>query len=225
MHRVLAGILNNGNVSSAYLFVGPPGPLKGDEARAFAEKMGCKGLDLIWTKPDGATVKIDQVRELQRAVRYGPSQSERLVVVVEGADLLTTEAAGSFLKVLEEPPAKVTFILLVERLDRLPATISSRCQQILFGEAPQEWRPDPALAEWYSGLKALKGQGPLERLAFSARLEKEKERIEELLDSFLFFARYELKDLALTRLMLETIKNVKRKANLKLALDVACLKI
>jgi len=213
MHRVLAGILNNGNVSSAYLFVGPPGPLKGDEARAFAEKMGCKGLDLIWTKPDGATVKIDQVRELQRAVRYGPSQSERLVVVVEGADLLTTEAAGSFLKVL------------VERLDRLPATISSRCQQILFGEAPQEWRPDPALAEWYSGLKALKGQGPLERLAFSARLEKEKERIEELLDSFLFFARYELKDLALTRLMLETIKNVKRKANLKLALDVACLKI
>lgn len=217
--------MNNGNVSSAYLFVGPPGPLKGDEAKTFAEKMGCAGLDLIWVKPDGASVKIEQVRELQRSVRYGPSQSERLVVVVEGADLLTAEAAGAFLKILEEPPAKVTFILLVERPDRLPSTISSRCQQILFGEALQEWQPDPALSEWYSELKVLKNRGPLERLAFSARLEKEKERIEELLESFLFFARYELKDLALTRLMLETIKNVKRKANLKLALDVACLKI
>jgi hypothetical protein len=59
----------------------------------------------------------------------------------------------------------------------------------------------------------------------SARLEKEKERLEELLYELAFCAREELGSVALVRVLLEGIKNLKRKANLKLTLDVMCLKL
>ena len=67
--------------------------------------------------------------------------------------------------------------------------------------------------------------GILALLNFSAKLEKEKERIEELLYDLAFFARHELFDARRARVVLDGLRFLKRKANLKLALDVMCLRL
>lgn len=221
---MLEGIIKNGRIASAYLFVGPPGSAKLEAARAFADRLGCPDIDRIIIGPDGASVKIDQILELQRFTRYGPSAGAHLLAIVEKADEMTPEAAAAFLKTLEEPAERVTFILLVEREDRLPETIISRCQKILFEEEAGGWQPDPELSAWYAELRSLGGKSILERFEFSSRLEKERERIEELLYDLIFYARHELGDLKLVRTLLEAVKNIKKKTNLKMVLDVACLR-
>jgi len=225
MHRVLEGILKNGRAASAYLFAGPPFSSKLEDALAFAESLGCQKLDLARVAPSGAALKIDQVRELQRFVRYGPAAGPVMCVIVEGADAMTAEAAGAFLKTLEEPPAKVVFILLVEREDRIFPTIASRCQKIIFGETVSGWQAKPEFAEFYDELKQVKRKSIVELFGLSARFEKEKERLEELLYDLSFFAKEELGNVALVRVLLEAVKNLKKKANLKLTLDVMCLKL
>lgn len=225
MHRVLEGIAKNGRIASAYLFVGPPSSAKAEDAAAFAERLGCAKIDLLKTAPEGATFKIEQVRELQRAVRYGPTAGPYLFVIIERADEMTVEAAGAFLKTLEEPPAKVVFILLVEREDRILKTIASRCQKIIFAEETRRWQPKPELRDFYAELEGIKQKSPIELFQLSARLEKEKERLEDLLYELAYFAKEELGRLAAVRVLLEAVKNLKKKANLKLTLDLMCLKL
>ena len=225
MHRVLEGIVRNQRAASAYLFVGPPASGKLEDALAFADSLGCQKIDLLRVVPDGASVKIDQIRDISRFVRYGPSAGACLCVIVEQADTMTAEAAGAFLKTLEEPPDKVVFILLVEREDRIFPTIVSRCQKIIFGEQYRPWQAKPELAEFYEALRSVKRLSLLELFGLSARLEKEKERLEELLYELAFCAREELTDAALVRVILEAARNLKKKANLKLTLDVMCLRL
>jgi DNA polymerase III delta prime subunit len=226
MHRVLAGIIKNDRVASAYLFVGPPFSSKLEDALAFAEHLGTKKIDLLRVVPDGASLKIDQVRDdIQPFVRYGPSAGPHMVVLVERSDEMTAEAAGAFLKTLEEPPLGVVFILLVEREDRIFPTIVSRCQKIIFGEADKRWQPNPDFAEYYSELRAIKGKSIVDLIGLSGRLEKEKERLEALLYELAFCAKEEIGNVALVRVILDAVKNVKRKSNLKLTLDVMCLKL
>jgi len=212
-------------VASGYLFVGPPASDKHEDARALAKRLGCGRFDLVEIAPDGASLKIEQVRELQARVRYGPAEGDWLCVIVDRADALTGEAAAAFLKTLEEPPPRVIFILLVEREDRLPATIVSRCQRIFFGERERPWAPRPEFAPYYQELRDRRGKTVIELLELSARLEKEKERLEELLYDLVDFARAQLHSLGAVRVLLDTVKNLKKKANLKLALDNACLRL
>jgi DNA polymerase III delta prime subunit len=225
VNSVLERVIKNGRIAPAYLFAGPPGAGKTSAALDFSERLGCKKQDRIRLGPEGASIKINQILELQRLVRYGPSDSPYLVAVVERADEMTTEASGAFLKTLEEPPPQVVFILIAEREERLPATILSRCQKFLFGERLEDWRPDPDLEYFYHALQSIKGRGVMEIFDFSSRLEKERERIEELLYGLVFFAKNEAGNLRWVRILLDAIKNIKKKASLKLALDVACLKL
>ncbi len=225
MHRVLEGIVRNRRIASAYLFSGPPDAGKREEAETFADRLGSRSVDKLLIEPKGASLKIEQIRELQQIVRSGPAMSPVQCVIIEGADSMTDEAAGAFLKTLEEPPAGVVFVLLVEREDRLPGTIASRCQKILFEEKKTDWKPDPALAEFYRELRSLKQKGIIGQISFAARLEKERERIEDLLYDLTFYAMNELKNLRMVRILLDAVKNIKRKANVRLALDVACLKM
>jgi len=225
MHRVLEGIIRNDRVASAYLFVGPPASNKKEDAEAFADRLGCRKIDKIIMEPKGASFKIDQVREIQQVVRYGPASSRYLCVIIDRSDEMTDEAAAALLKTLEEPPAGVVFILLVEREERLPATIASRCQTIVFAEIEKAWAPNPEFAVFYQKLKELRGRSALELIGLSAELEREKERIESLLYDLAVYAKQELKNVKMVRILLDAVKNLKKKANLKLALDVMCLKM
>lgn len=225
MHCVLKGIINSKRIASAFLFVGPPDSSKSEDAQAFADGLGCGKFDLVRVKPDGASIKIEQVRDLQSRIRYGPSAGDYFAVIIERADDMTPESAGAFLKTLEEPPKGVVFILLIEREDRVPLTIVSRCQKIVFGEKLGDWSPKPEFDAFYSDLKEIKKKNILELFELSARMEKEKDRIETLLYDLVIFAKEELKNLKLVRVLLETAANIKKKASLKLALDQACLRM
>lgn len=95
-------------------------------------------------------IKIEQVRALEDFIFVGSHRNGRRVVIVEPADALNAAAANSLLKVLEEPPANVYFLLVSSRWRQLLPTLRSRCRQVLFG------LPDPALAVAWLKAQGLK---------------------------------------------------------------------
>lgn len=75
-------------------------------------------------------ISIDQIRELQHSVSLAPFEGEYRVFIIDRAELLSLEAANALLKTLEEPAARVVFILLTADEDGLPATVVSRCRRL-----------------------------------------------------------------------------------------------
>ena len=143
----------------AYLFTGIQGIGKTSMARALATRLNCQKPtpedscghcppcrqmargnfpDFIEIRPDGAYIKIGQIRELNRKLNFAPvSGTFRLSVLIQ-AEKMTAEAANSFLKTLEEPPPGNVLVLnATEPRDLLP-TIISRCQKISFQPLPVE---------------------------------------------------------------------------------------
>lgn len=149
---LLLGSIANQRISHAYIFVGPKGVGKSKVALEFAKALNCaanqidscdecvhcrridhhNSQDVAWIKPDGSTIKIDQIRQLQKDSNYKSVGSNVKFFVIEQAELMTTQAANSLLKFLEEPSQKTVAILLTESLHRLLDTIRSRCQIIHF---------------------------------------------------------------------------------------------
>ena len=82
--------------------------------------------------PPRETIGIDQIRALNWETQWRPFEGKYKVYILEKAEKLTAEAANSFLKTLEEPPANVLFILLSENKDTLLPTILSRCWGLPF---------------------------------------------------------------------------------------------
>lgn len=122
-------------ISHAYLFCGGRGTGKTTVARIFARDIGCNPEDII--EIDAASNRgIDEIRELREAVRTSPFSSPYKVYIIDEAHMLTKEAANALLKTLEEPPAHVVFILATTDPDKLPETIVSRCQKLVF-EIPE----------------------------------------------------------------------------------------
>lgn len=149
-----------GRVCHAYLFVGPRGLGKSSVARNLAKAVNCRERgdgwepcdvcpscrqvdagnhpDVRWVEPDGASIKIGQVRNLLRDAALKPFAGARRVFVISGADKLTAEAANSLLKVLEEPPTFALFVLTTAFPDAVLPTLVSRCQWVAFRPVGQE---------------------------------------------------------------------------------------
>lgn len=151
--RMLKNSVQRERVAHAYLFMGPAGIGKHTVAQGFARLLLCETPgkeeacgdcracrqidsgnhpDLHLLGPAGATIKIEQIRELQRQVQYKPFQATRHVFIIEKAEAMTQEAANGFLKTLEEPGSQTVFILLSDQPYGLLPTILSRCQQLQF---------------------------------------------------------------------------------------------
>ena len=81
-------------------------------------------------------ITIDQMREIMHEVHLKPNEAEYKVAIIEAADRLNTQAANSFLKTLEEPPAKSILILLTTEPQRILETITSRCLRLHFAADP-----------------------------------------------------------------------------------------
>ena len=147
-----SGILNN-RISHAYIFQGPTGTGKMDTAMAFAQTILCEkqGQDACGEclecrkvesgnhtsvhviAPEGSSVKIDQIRDLQKQFAYrSASGSSAQIYIVQEADKMTVQAANSLLKFLEEPAATVVAILITVNGQALLPTIRSRAQTIPF---------------------------------------------------------------------------------------------
>jgi DNA polymerase-3 subunit delta' len=91
----------------------------------------------------GDSIGIDAVREAKNFLWQRPAASPRRTLIVDEAELLTTEAQNALLKIAEEPPASSLLILVTSDIDAILPTIVSRLPKIYFGTVPQA-----AIAEW-----------------------------------------------------------------------------
>lgn len=158
-NQIMTNSIRKNRISHAYLIQGSRGTGKKELAKLFAKTLFCKNRfgmepcqqcnrckriesgnhpDVHWIEPDGQTIKIDQIRQLQSEFIYSGLESERKVYVMIGTETLTLNAANRLLKFLEEPNPKTTALLLTENRESIIPTILSRCQLIDLQPQPQE---------------------------------------------------------------------------------------
>jgi DNA polymerase-3 subunit delta' len=89
-------------------------------------------------EPDGAFIKIEQVRQLIGEVAYQPFEGRYRVAILDGAEQMRQEAANSLLKTLEEPPSRTVMVLVTASPYLLLTTIRSRCRLLQFGGIPED---------------------------------------------------------------------------------------
>jgi DNA polymerase III subunit delta' len=88
--------------------------------------------DVIHITADDTTIKIEQIRAVQRRLSYKPYENQRTTVLIESCELLSPPAANALLKTLEEPQPDALLLLLTSKKEALPLTIVSRCQLVPF---------------------------------------------------------------------------------------------
>jgi len=146
--RTLRNAIRLERVAHAYLFAGPRGVGKTSMARILAKALCCsqgptpvpcgqcdrcrsiqRGNDLDVVEIDAASNRgIDDIRALREKARVAPMQGQKKLYIVDEVHQLTSEAFNALLKILEEPPAHVLFVLATTEPERIPDTIRSRCQ-------------------------------------------------------------------------------------------------
>ncbi len=94
--------------------------------------------DFLQIQPDGNSIKIEQIRELQKRIQEKPIISSRKVYIIDDADLMTQESQNCLLKTLEEPPAFSTIILIGSNENAFLPTIKSRCMILHFQKIEDE---------------------------------------------------------------------------------------
>ena len=142
----------SGRVGHAYLFTGVRGTGKTTCAKIFAKAVNClhpkdgdpcgeceicKGIDngsiLDVVEMDAASNNgVDDIRDLRDETAYTPSACHYKVYIIDEVHMLSTAVFNALLKTLEEPPAHVIFILATTEIQKVPATILSRCQRYDF---------------------------------------------------------------------------------------------
>jgi DNA polymerase III subunit delta' len=94
--------------------------------------------DLHILEPDGAFIKIDQVRELQKELSYRAFEAPKKACIIDGAEKLNQSSGNALLKTLEEPPGDALMILIAPERSAVLQTILSRCQSLQFHPLPAE---------------------------------------------------------------------------------------
>lgn len=150
--------LNSGHLSHAYLFTGSRGTGKTSCAKILAKAVNClnpqdgnpcncceacKAIDagscMDVLEIDAASNNgVDNVRDLRDDAIYTPSQVRKRVYIIDEVHMLSISAFNALLKIIEEPPEHLMFILATTELHKVPATILSRCQRFSFRRISQE---------------------------------------------------------------------------------------
>ncbi len=147
--RTLQHAIESGRVAHAYLFVGPRGIGKTTLSRIFAKALNCEhgptptpcdecdlcreimagnALDVI--EIDAASNNgVDNIRDLRDSIQFAPARARYKIYIIDEVHMLSTGAFNALLKTLEEPPPHAKFIFATTEIDKLPATIISRCQR------------------------------------------------------------------------------------------------
>ncbi len=154
LHRAVA----QDRLAHALLFKGAMGVGKKTFARTFAAALNCQEPenhepcgqcpscrkfrssshpDFIVIEPEGAAIKISQVRELKKTLAFPPFEAKIRVALLCDIHTMRREAANSLLKTLEEPPAHTMLILTADEAGGILPTIFSRCQTVPFFPLPQ----------------------------------------------------------------------------------------
>lgn len=148
----LINSVKENKVSHSYMFVGIDGIGKKIIAKQFAKKILCTNNiqekcdecksciefdsdnhpDFLYIEPDGNSIKIEQIRYLQKKIQEKPIISNKKVYIINDANKMTIEAQNCLLKTLEEPPEYSTIILIGNNESAFLNTIKSRCMIITF---------------------------------------------------------------------------------------------
>ena len=144
--------IKNEQISHAYLFCGTRGTGKTSIARIFAKAVNCENpvngspcnkckTCLALSEPNNLDIveidaasnnRVEEIRELREKVKYPPVNGKYKVYIIDEVHMLTDSAFNALLKTLEEPPKYVLFILGTTEVQKLPATILSRCLRFDF---------------------------------------------------------------------------------------------
>ena len=147
--RTLQNAISSGRVAQAYLFVGPRGIGKTSTARILAKALNCaegptavpcgkcdacreiaEGRSLDVLEIDGASNNgVENIRELRDNTAYAPAHGPYKIYLIDEVHMLSAGAFNALLKTLEEPPEHVKFIFATTEAQKVPATITSRCQR------------------------------------------------------------------------------------------------
>ena len=150
--ETLKNSIKSGKIAHAYLFSGPRGCGKTSTARILAKALNCqngptdqpcgqcstcqeitKGTSLDVIEIDGASnTSVENIRQIKDEVLFQPSNSKYKIYIIDEVHMLSTSAFNALLKTIEEPPPYVIFIFATTELQKVPATIKSRCQQYNF---------------------------------------------------------------------------------------------
>ncbi len=150
--------LQSGKLSHAYLFTGSRGTGKTSSAKILAKAVNCENIQdgnpcnccaacraidagtcMDVLEIDAASNNgVDNVRDLRDDAIYTPSQVKMRVYIIDEVHMLSISAFNALLKIIEEPPEHLLFILATTELHKVPATILSRCQRFSFRRISQE---------------------------------------------------------------------------------------
>ncbi|OFW64148.1 MAG: DNA polymerase III, subunit gamma and tau [Actinobacteria bacterium RBG_19FT_COMBO_36_27] len=156
--RTIRNAITNNRISHSYIFCGPRGTGKTSTARILAKALNCtkgitpdpcnkcencisisNGSSVDVVEIDAASNRgINEIRELREKVKYLPNILRKKVYIIDEVHMLTTEAFNALLKVLEEPPEHVIFIMATTEPNKVIPTILSRCQRFDFFPIPMD---------------------------------------------------------------------------------------
>ncbi len=140
--EILSNSIKNETLSHSYLFVGIEGVgkklLANELVKQILNEERENHPDLISIEPDGNSIKIEQIRWLQKKIQEKPILSSKKVCIIDDAETMTTEAQNCLLKTLEEPPEYATIILIGTNESAFLATIKSRCMILRFKPIEEE---------------------------------------------------------------------------------------
>ena len=149
--HTLTNAFKKDRVAQAYLFTGPRGVGKTTTARLVSKALNClnspgdfcnscsncteitDGRNMDVLEIDGASNRgIDEIRNLREMIQYTPMNAQYKIFIIDEVHMLTTQAFNALLRTLEEPPKHGKFILATTDIQKVPATIISRCQRFDF---------------------------------------------------------------------------------------------
>jgi len=154
--ETLKNTIDSKKIAHAYLFSGPRGCGKTSTSRIFAKALNCANgptstpcgvcphcLEITQgTSPDvieidgASNTSVNDVRQIKEEVLFAPQSAKYKVYIIDEVHMLSNAAFNALLKTIEEPPEYVVFIFATTELQKVPATIKSRCQQFNFRLVP-----------------------------------------------------------------------------------------
>ena len=142
--KPLQEAIKSGNFSHAYLFTGPRGCGKTSVARIFAHEVNNFKYELEDSYIDiieidaASNTGVDNVRELREKAIIAPTEAKYKVYIIDEVHMMSKPAFNALLKILEEPPEHVIFLLATTNPEKVPVTILSRVQNYVFKLANPE---------------------------------------------------------------------------------------